>query len=130
MVRFAVVGVLLLVLTGCGGATQRQLKQAPYDCRDRNFDVPEAIPACDLLLARYQSPSQRAIYLAARGTAYGRDGRTEEAIAELSAALDLDPGLTNARLERAKLLEKLGDQPGPGRTTIRCWPKDRGSSMA
>ncbi len=108
MKRIAAACLALATLAGCG-ATRDQLKQATYDCRDRNYDAPEAITACDRLLSQYQAPEQRAVYLAALGTAYGRVDRTEEAIAELTAALEISPGLTNARLERAKIEEKLGD---------------------
>src|SRR5262245_33101357 len=110
MERIAATCTVLLVLVGCG-TTQDQLKQAVYDCRDRNYDAREAITACDRLLEQHQVPGQRALDLAAGGNAYSGAGSSEKAIADITSALDMNPGLTNARLERAKLQEKLGDLP-------------------
>src|SRR3954466_15457854 len=108
MERPAAACLSVLALAGCRG-TPKQLKQATSDCRDRNPDAPEAIAACSQLLERDGTPEQRASYLAARGPAYARADRNAEAMADLNAALEIVPGLTNARLERAKVEDKLGD---------------------
>ena len=50
MKRIAAACLALATLAGCG-VTRDQLKQATYDCRDRNYDAPEAITACDRLLS-------------------------------------------------------------------------------
>ena len=108
MKQFATACLIVLALAGCG-ATPKQLKEAASDCRERNPDAAEAIAACSELLEHDGTPEQRAGYLAARGTAYARSDQNAEAMNDLTAALALVPGLTNARLERAKIEEKQGD---------------------
>src|SRR4051794_14582329 len=108
MERLATACLIALALAGCS-ATPKQLRQATSDCRDRNPDAPETIEACGHLLEHDGTPEQRASYLAARGTAYARSDRNAEAMADLNAALNTVPGLTNVRLERAKVEEKLSD---------------------
>ena len=94
-----------LVLFGCA-TTSKQVKQAHWDCRERNYDAAEVIGACTTLLATYQAPESEATYLAARGVAYGRQDRTGEAMADLDRALEMQPsahhGQAGAREARAE----------------------------
>ena len=110
MKRFAMtILAFALPAASCSGPTQDQLKQAAWDCRERNYDAPEAITACDRLLTQHPAADQEAVYLAARGVGHARVGQDEQAKTDIDAALAIEPRLTTARLQRAKLAEKTGD---------------------
>ena len=49
MMRIALALLAVVLSAGCG-PNRDQLKQAGWDCRERNYDAAEAVTACDRLL--------------------------------------------------------------------------------
>jgi tetratricopeptide (TPR) repeat protein len=90
------------------GPTQRPAPEAAdiNDCKSADLD--RVIAGCTRLMATDLSDQEHASALSNRGAAYANTGRREQAMADLDAAIRLDPTNAFAHLNRGLVRDALG----------------------